>query len=353
MRSLLLRFSAMLAATGLATMSVLAVAATPAAADDGFEIWMKGFDEYPGSDSVDWPVSIVNNTDNDLKNPTLRLSLFEEEDDLSALVLSTDDTACEKTDTDAGMDFTCVFPNLAANSETTIDFTMKLREGADRVNHGLSYATAQLRQPDAEDNPTYAEKMVTLDASLPLDDEGRITDLKAPKQVSSDQVIGGDGKGEELSFTVVNNDYDMGTLVHANLVVAVDRKTGIVPATELDGCEYSKGRTVLTCPMEGLGAKDKRDYAFTLWARDADAWQNAKPGKVNIDIVIPHGDHEDTWAHADAKTKLVKGNGNGSLPVTGSSLTTPIAVGVAAVVLGVVALLVTRRRKTTGGVTSE
>lgn len=348
------RLTALLTAASLATLTVLTATSAPAHADGGFTIEMQGFDEYPGTGDIEWPVTLVNDTDRDLVQPTFFLSLFEEEDALSALVLSTANDACEKNDTDTGMNITCVFPTLAANSATTIDFTMSLRDGADRVHHGLSYVQSSLRQMQAPDRPTYAEKMVTLDAGLPLNDDGRLVDITAPEQVGAEQVLGDNAaSGERLSFTVVNDDYDPGTLTGADLVVDVDEQTGIVPTTKLDDCEYSQDDTRLTCPMADLGVEDRRDYTFTLWARSADAWKDAEPGTVNIDVVLAHGDHTDTWAHADTGITLVKGDGDGTLPKTGSALTTPIAVGAAALILGAATLLVTRRRRTTGGVTTE
>ncbi|ADD42037.1 LPXTG cell wall anchor domain-containing protein [Stackebrandtia nassauensis] len=344
MRSASHRVIAAAAVTALAALTVGPVTAAPAHAAGGLRTHMDSFDEYPDlppGQNLGWIVMAVNESGKPYTNVELSIDFHEADGELAAVkaIESTQDAIdCEEPD--EGRSFVCVIPEL--KDEQNFDFELALRDGADRVNHGVTTAEAVMRV----DGKEMSRDTATLDASLPLDKD-RITDVNAPKQVWSHQVFGDDdADGAELSFTVHNNTDKK--LSDASLFVKTDEKTGIVPGTEIADCTYDASGTQLGCYIGELGPGESRQYAFTLWAKDKNAWKHAKPGKVTIDVSYIHNQHNDAWGHAEAPIKLVKPGGDDVLPVTGSSLSTTIAVGAAAILLGVAVLLVVRRRLRTG-----
>lgn len=347
--SLTRRLPAAAAAIALAAVTLTGLTAAPAHAAGGLRTHLDSFDSYPDlppGQNLGWIPMVVNESGEDYTDVEVSFDFYEADGELAAVVAieSTQDAIdCEEPDT--GRSFVCVIPVL--KDEQNFDFELALRDGADRINHGVTTAEAVVRV----DGEEMARNTATLDASLPLPGD-RITDVKAPKRIWADQVHGDEGaKGAPLSFTVHNTTDEV--LTEASLFVKTGAKTGIVPASDNEFCTYDASGTQLGCSMKNLAPGAKRSYEFTLWAADADAWKDAKPGRVDIDISYIHAQHNDAWGHAQAPVKLVKPGGDDVLPKTGASLSTPMTLGATALVLGAGALLVTRRRKTTIGVTSE
>lgn len=325
-------------------LAVISIPSGPAHAAGGLRTHLDSFSEYPDlppGQNLGWIPMVVNESGEDYTDVEVSFDLYEADGELPAVVAieSTQDAIdCEEPDT--GRSFVCVIPVL--QDEQNFDFELALREGADRVNHGVTTAEAVIRV----DGEEMARNTATLDASLPLDSD-RITNVKAPKRVWADQVLGDEGaKGAKLSFTVHNNTDAV--LSNASVFVETGEKTGIVPASADANCTYDASGNQLGCALDDLGPGEKRAYKFTLWAKDADAWKSAEPGKVTIDISYIHNQHNDPWAHAEAPIKLVKPGHDDVLPVTGTDSSTLIATGVGALLLGGAALLAARRRWATG-----
>ncbi|HZE40014.1 MAG TPA: LPXTG cell wall anchor domain-containing protein [Stackebrandtia sp.] len=341
---LLTRCCAAIGALALACLTILAVTAAPASAASVLKVSMPSLSHYPqepDGQRATWTVKLHNATLYTYPDTTLDIDLSERYGELPAVTLYSNDSRCTITDERSAV---CHIGDLKPDARTTIDFALGLRADADRVHHGLAGAKGFVRDVNGD---AVGRGKASLDASLPLDDK-RIPQVKAPKQVWSTQVFGDDNAdGAELWFKVRNDSAD--TLADATVRVTLADgprgHVGIVPASNINDCVYNATGASLQCPMADLKPGADRAYVFTLWAKDSKAWKNAAPGTVVIDIGYIHNDHTDTWATAQAPVQLKKPSGAADdvLPVTGTSLATPFALGASALLAGALMLLYRRR----------
>lgn len=177
-----------------------------------------------------------------------------------------------------------------------------------------------------------------------------VTDNRADLSVTVDDVVGTAGDTATVTATVVN---DGPATADARLSLELPEQAVL---TDAGDCVVTDGTVV--CEAEGLEAGESRAFSITV---ELDEVDNPLPGSAVVVSAQPDPETGDNMAQFEVTVSPsepdnpdpgpgadpVPGDdsGNPMLPVTGSSLTTVIAVGVAALAAAVALLLLTRDRR--------
>ncbi|HZE39909.1 MAG TPA: LPXTG cell wall anchor domain-containing protein [Stackebrandtia sp.] len=229
-----------------------------------------------------------------------------------------------------GTDIVCALPAGDAAGDQQVEIL--LRDNWRSDDNGPVHVTA-----------TYSAKGLDTvkdsgDITIAPDDRAGRVKFDAPSQIESDQVPG--GKGVDMPVTVTNNSSDtLGAITLKLSHAKEEEQDGVILSSHDKGCT---GKEDLECTINGLIPGESKTVHVTLYA-NPDLKVFGEPetisGSINVDSQL--------WGYHDDETQVVKAKGgdNDVLPITGSSLTLPLAGGAAAIVLGGVLFLVARRRR--------
>jgi hypothetical protein len=316
-----------------AILTGLAVAApSPSyAEDDTLSVELGLPESIPGAidddtESVDWTVKVGHGAD--VAPPavlTMDFGLDVFADDSPVLVNVSDDR-CESTD--SGIE--CTAEDLTPGGD---EFSFLLRDNwnSDETGPITVTATVEAGGQSASDS---GEFTITADERL-----GRVS-FDAPDTISADQLPGTDGV--PMPVTVTNNSDAALTPTDLRLRAGVDDQevADVQLGGESDRCE---GTYQLSCALDGLEPGESVTFDIVLFADPDAILGEPTPLSANVS----DGSNAAWGSHQDQITVVKAENTDEDvLPVTGMSLTLPLAGGAGALLVAGVALLLTRRRTT-------
>lgn len=338
MRSAFTRTSAALAVVCAATLGGL-LSATPAQAADGLEVNLQLPDLVDGIGSAMWTPNVDNTTNATVEDAELTITLSNPKSGKTTVeIQSYGDERC--TVADGGAEVTCTGVDLK-QGVTDFGMVLSLRSGADAVKNPEVYFDAVLRDAKGVALATDSDTLVVRHDAQPR------LELDAATKISAD--ADSEAKGVKWTMTVHNNTdsdtFDMDT-VNVDLTNA-DGESRLRLGAGKSGCALDETGG-LSCPLATLAPGEDKQYELVLWV-DKD---KSKKDTATLQAVIPQTDADD-WAQAKQDLS-VKAHGTSpsdggspaadTLPKTGSSLTTPVAIGAGLLVAAGVLLVATRRR---------
>jgi hypothetical protein len=164
--------------------------------------------------------------------------------------------------------------------------------------------------------------------------------FELPEEISAD--VDADSDGLDVPVTVTNNTDTALTDAQLKLWTQWDGKPSLKLSQKDERCKLNGDGEGSVCTIDSLAPGESTEFDLTI--RVSDTWKTSPDTGLGGDVRVDNAD----WAAHYEPITVVAGDGSGpaadKLPVTGMSLTLPLAGGAAALLLSGVALLVTRRR---------